>query len=505
MFGYDPINLEKYNIKEWLDMEEDNIIIVIPRNRIRLTSSRTSKIKNKTRIKNEYEKNNKIFLLKRSYLEIPTINDIFVKCQYGNDTFLPDITYKSKDEYINIGYLINKKILLPAKKFKNIFLKDRIIKIDIKDSLTNDKFINKEYLALQNIGLFKKKYDKIKETDKKEMERIKQERLNEKKIEKKNLPYKIDVYFESVLHKALHNYSYQWDQAINLYLRQGESYISSDSFKVYYKRFGKTIQEAREAIINKINDLDRAFLEASKRNENDKSIYFRGMKSPFPNLVNIGDKLVISNFISVSKDFRVALRFSSLNTGSSCCLYKILIDKGVPLIDMINTTQYKNEKEILLPRNLTFTVEKKENIVFGLKKQIPILVLRVSLNNQTNYKLIDRCNNFYYGSLIKEKDKLINNYINSKTLPAAKDNKGKDIKIEEKDIQEIIPDVPFINKDKKRCPNGTRKNKITGLCENKNSVKSPKKETSNKTKKNKLPRCPNGSRRNKISGICKTI
>ena len=505
MFGYDPINLEKYNIKTWLDMEEDNILVIVPKDIIRLTSSKISKTKKNNYEKTSFEKNNKIFLLKRSYLETPTLNDIFVKCEYANNVFMPDKSYKTSEEFINIGYLINKRLLIPAKKFKNIFIKNRVIKIDIKEKKENDKFINKEFLALQHIGLFKKKNQKIDTKDKDEIKRINDEKKREKLIEKKNLPYKMDVYFESILHKALKDYSYQWDQAINRYLREGESYINSSVFKQYYKRFGKTIEESKQAIINKITDLDRAFLEAAKINENDKTIYFRGMKSPFVNLINVGDKATIANFISVSKDFRVALSFSALASGSTCCLYKIMLDKGVPYIDMISTTQYKNEKEVLLPRNLTFTVANIEGIKFGLKKIIPLLVLKVSLNNHVDFNLKDRCNEFYYGNLIKEKDTVINKYLKSKDNPIAKDEKGKPIEIVENDIQEKIEEVPFNSKNKKRCPNGTRKNKITGLCEDKHSGKSQKKEKNQKTKKHKLPRCPNGSRRNKISGICEKI
>lgn len=41
----------------------------------------------------------------------------------------------------------------------------------------------------------------------------------------------------------------------------------------------------------------------------------------------------------------------------------------------------------------------------------------------------------------------------------------------------------------KRCPNGTRRNKKTGECENKNKNK-------------KIKRCPNGTHRNKKTGEC---
>ena len=46
------------------------------------------------------------------------------------------------------------------------------------------------------------------------------------------------------------------------------------------------------------------------------------------------------------------------------------------------------------PENLTFTVSNIESIKFGLKKIIPLLVLKVSLNNHVDFNLKDRCNEF---------------------------------------------------------------------------------------------------------------
>ena len=235
-------------------------------------------------------------------------------------------------------------------------LKSRILKLNILSK--NDKFINKEYLALSNIGLFKQKALKIDKTlTAKQKEEIKQLEKQNKQIEKKNLPHKKEVYFQELLAKALTDYSYQWDAPINSYLRLGEDYFSSDIFKRYYKRYGTTLDLAKTAIKNKIQDIDRVFLEMAPRNEKTTVFYYRGMTRPF-DVTNIGDSLVVPNFISISLDFSIALRFSGVPRGQRCCLYKIFVEKGVPTIDMVTTTKYKNEKETLLPRNLKYTLTK---------------------------------------------------------------------------------------------------------------------------------------------------
>jgi hypothetical protein len=53
---------------------------------------------------------------------------------------------------------------------------------------------------------------------------------------------------------------------------------------------------------------------------------------------------------------------------------------------------------------------------------------------------------------------------------------------------------------KKKCPNGSRRNKLTGLCEPHNKGS---KISNTKTKKiDKLPNCPKGTRRNKKTKLC---
>ena len=48
-----------------------------------------------------------------------------------------------------------------------------------------------------------------------------------------------------------------------------------------------SIFEASANVKQKILDIDRAFLEAAPRNENNSNVYFRGMQRPFEKLANI--------------------------------------------------------------------------------------------------------------------------------------------------------------------------------------------------------------------------
>tara|TARA_Y100000389_G_scaffold109530_2_gene106600 strand:+ start:1114 stop:2658 length:1545 start_codon:yes stop_codon:yes gene_type:complete len=507
IYGKNPITLEKINIHNWLSESSDNILLIFDKkSNLSFSKSQSSKI-----INNEI-----IFCIKRSFLQTPNLNNIYIKCIIENGILLNDITYKSKENFFNLGYYLNKNLLIDLKSLEKSYInKNNIFKINFANNNYYD-FINKEALALSIIGLAKKPSFKTpKNITQDEKDRLKtlhkQTSLKDMKIDKQNIPYKKDVYFESILSKALLDYSFQWDAPVNLYLRQGESYFETSIFKQYYRRYGTTLEEAVNNIKQKTEDLDRAFIEAATINQNSDAIYFRGMQMPFKNLVNIGDTEIIPNFISISTVFHIALRFSGIQRGLKCCVYKLKIAKGIPLIDMINTTKYKCEKEILLPRNLIFKLVKLEYIKFGIYN-IPIACLNVDLRYNDQFRIVNNCKKFIVGQIEPYNPAYILQSNITKIIhekfPIAKDENNKPIDIETNikygNIQDEAQNhsVPLVGK---KCPKGYRINKTTGMCEfydpTIKKTKKVKKEKIEKPEKIKK-RCPNGTRKNKITGNC---
>ena len=490
MAGFDPIFLEKRNIDDWLNESPDNIVIFFD---AKLSFSKTLTLNSNN--SNNY--NYKIFCLKKQYLEIPNANDLYKECILKNNNLLVNDTFKSKNNYFDLGYYINKKLLINVNNIKKVFTKNkknRIFKLDLTDK---SPFVSKESLLLSNIELYKPKKLAInKDINIEEQNKIKKLNAKIDAIDKKNLPYKKNVYFEYLLSKALLDYSFQWDAPVNSYLRLGENYFSSQIFKNYHRRYGSSLESAANAVKNKVNELDRVFLEAAPINDDSKTIYYRGMKTKFENLDKIGDKTIIKNFISVSKSFDVAIRFSGVkaifNT-NRCCMYIIKINEGIPFVDMINTTKYKHEKEVLLPRNLEYEVVdiKTYYILPGAKKNpYNVYVLQASAAHGSQFKIKNNCALYNIGKL-----EVYNYKFNNKKVEAKK--------VETKKVETKKVDT---NKYSKRCPNGMRRNKLTNNCESiKNTSKtkkSPKAKKSPKTNKEKLPRCPNGTRRNKETKIC---
>jgi hypothetical protein len=429
-----------------------------------------------------------IFALNKNYIQNVNVRDIFLKCILINEQFLPYTTFKSKSEFYNLGFYFNRNILINLDEVKPSKLKGQLFNL----TLSNNKVtcINKEYLLLSNIGIAKPIKTKLIDLDKlsvEEKEQVKKEQDN-KMIEIKNLPFNKDVYFDKLLAVALKDYTYNWDIAINTFLRTNLSYFDSVLFKKYSYRFGDTIEEAKQAVIDKIYDLDRVFLEAAPRNENSNQVFWRGLKNKIIGLDKIGDKIAVNSFTSVSRDISIAKQFTDKKSVPKCCLYKVLIDEGVPYIDMVNTTKYVKEREILLPRGLVFELIDTIEI-----KKDKIIVIRISMS-QTNVKefqIKTGCREFVLAKMEPIKKTSLFFEIYNKNVKT----KSNSVKVN-KEIDNNYKDTSV----KKKCPNGSRRNKLTGLCEPHNKGS---KISNTKTKKiDKLPNCPKGTRRNKKTKLC---
>ena len=475
--GIDPITMDEINIIEWVTTSPDNIVLFLQFHDL---------------------KNAKIFCVKKSYFIMPQLSNLFKLCKIDNNALLIHETYNDKRDYYKIGYYLGYNILIKysalSVTINNIHKGSGSPFIGLNVSLDKSLFINKELLKLENLELAS---------------------LQNKSF-KKNIPLKEDIYFRDLYKKALHNYSFQWDQAMNLFLRQGVKYFESSAFKTRFKRYGNTIDEAITNIKKKISHIDQVFLRFAPRHEVSSAKYYRGMKSPYMVSTNrpfnqIGDSILIRNFISITKSLAVAENFTG---GMDSVIYVFHLDNGVPFINMVNTTQFKSEREILLPRNLRLTITSED-------KDYNIHVTVSMVDEGKNFKLPNKCksylsiDNLEYLSLPSQFNFSFKKYREFIT----------------KSIKNDVVLAPEIDKPQKlkRCPNGTKRNKKTGNCESKTKPTSPinhsaktvynssasegpapkpnslgqHQPSSNKeTKKKKLPKCPNGTRRNKKTGQC---
>jgi hypothetical protein len=482
--GKNYITLEKIRIKEWLENIENLVFIF----------------------------NDEIFLLKRNDINLPNLRDIFMECVFVSGDLMVKETFSSPRQYFSLYYLTGKKIIIELVNIQKLILKTNIIQLD---QASESKFISRESLILSSIGL------------KLGLKEKKLYSVNPDQKIKKNIPHNFDVYFDDLISKALRDYSYQWDAAINSLLRFGEPYFLTPEFHKYFKRYGKTKEQAKNAIKDKIVQLDRAFLEAAPRNEDSETLYWRGMKFAYSDLKKVGDEETILNYVSISTNRNVAFMFSGWVHGSGCCMYKIKLDKGIPYINMISNTKFKNEKEFLLPRNLKFKVVgvEQEKISLHGKEFIRYTYeIQVSKQFPEQFTIKNACQHFSIYNI----DSIKIPQMEKKVKKISKKQMIENIsnEIEKKPMNNFsppnspphnsygphtppMPNIPYgphtppmpkksskKQSDKKRCPNGTHKNKKTGECEGHKSIKSLPKELQEKK------RCPNGTRKNKKTGVC---
>ena len=270
------------------------------------------------------------------------------------------------------------------------------------------------------------------------------------KEHKKNIEYKEEVYFDKVIAEALYDYSYRWDSPINNYLRLGDSYFKSDIYKRYYPRYidekiFETEEKMRKFILDymdlqikyrdkklsslfkegatkyreyykelenenlelsiknvkeHITNIDKCFMKYSPRVNNamSKKVFWRGMNRTYEGQNGVNSEFIVKNFQSISNDIRVANGFS----GDDCCVFRINLQVGLPYINMINTTEFKNESEILLPRNIKFKITKERNMMIeGI--EMKVYYVKVSMINNNQFKLDTGCDKYNQCELIVQK------------------------------------------------------------------------------------------------------
>ena len=432
---YDPINLENIPINEYLNNDTNNVVIILH---------------NKA-----YGVNKALFMF----------NNEMKRCIIKNKALLKQTTYDNPETFYNIGYFIGKKIIVNLNTLNDILKKHRIMELISKT--TGDTYINKELLELTTIGLLKKSGNSI-------------GKINFK------FAYE-DVYFDELISKLLEEYSWLLYKHINNSLLNPELYNNNEplkyelisvlkyDFKVRNKKIFKNI-DFKKAIDKIITKIDKVFIEAAPRYEKTyiKKVFYRGMRGKYINtngneLDNIGDTVLILNYTSVSSAYTEAEKFAG--KASNAIIYKIYLEEGLPYINMVSTAIIKQEEEYLLPRNIIFElISKKGNEYTVLAK--PFKPDQFTI--KTGCFLLD----FY---------DIVSTKLSIPSTPKA--NKLN--------VDTGKSKVNIIPVKLKRCPKGMVRNKITNECvPNKNAKPiSPKSNA-------KLGRCPNGTRRNPKTLLC---
>jgi len=465
MLVYDPINLENIPLSDYLDNDANNIVVILN--------------------KKAYGVNKGLFMF----------NNEMKRCITKKNALLKQTTYDKPETFYNLGYFMGKKVIVNLDTLNNVLKTHRIIELILKT--TGHTYINKELLELTTIGLLKQ---------------------SENSIAKVNFkPAYEDVYFDKLISDFLEEYSIRLYEHINQSLLNPELYNNKEPLhknliyvlkyylKINSKKNLKNI-DFKEAIDKVITSIDKVFIEAAPRYEKKyiHKVFYRGMWEKYKNtdgneFENIGDTALILNYTSVSLKYTVAKGFAG--RGLKSAIYIIYLEEGLPFINMVSTTRIKDEEEYLLPRNIIFElINKKGNEYTVLAKPL----------KKDQFTIKTGCFPLDLYDIVVPIDTPI---VSPTKLSTSSTPKPKPKVVSGKD--KAIP-VKL-----KRCPNGMMRDKITNECVPKDTkvVKAAKAVKTAKVAKvvkakpttppkpkaktnAKLERCPNGTRRNPKTLLC---
>jgi hypothetical protein len=287
------------------------------------------------------------FFIKRHYLKNITHDDIDYSC---NET-ITNINVNVEEKYYNLY-----KLFLNYPEFNNI-----IVSATDLDKIINDKKIKRIHLFKNEEEKTKLTYPKIKYTLKQIIiddideygnygpDSVRNKitdslifyvtngypfingyliRLNNYR-EKKKIPLDAKDITDIYRHRELEFYCYCW----------------------YKPECNNTCNfMSIEVMENTIKYIDLAFYKlAPKTTSEDELKLVRGVSSYYPFLNEIGDEIIIENYISTTK---------SEEPRYGIYMYEIIVSPGIPYIDVSKEGIYgdadfqSKEKEIVLPRNL---------------------------------------------------------------------------------------------------------------------------------------------------------
>ena len=477
MLVYDPINLENIPMSDYLDNDANNIVVILN--------------------KKAYGVNKGLFMF----------NNEMKRCITKNNALLKKTTYDKPETFYNLGYFMGKKVIVNLDTLNDVLKTHRIIELTLKT--TGHTYINKELLELTTIGLLKQSDNSIAKVNfKPAYEDVYFDKLISDFLEEYS--YKL---YEHINYQLLKPETYNNNEPLNKNLKEYNWLLYQHISKS--KKTFKNI-DFKNALDKVITSIDKVFIEAAPRYEKKyiHKVFYRGMWEKYKNtdgndFENIGDTALILNYTSVSLKYTVAKEFAG--RGLKSAIYIIYLEEGLPFINMVSTTRIKDEEEYLLPRNIIFELlNKKGNEYTVLAKPLkkdqftiktgcfPLDLYDIVVPTVTPTKLSTSSTP---KPKLKPKPK-----VDSGKDKADKDKADKDKADKGKAEDKAIP-VKL-----KRCPNGMMRDKITNECVPKDTkvakvakVVKPKTTISPKPKaktKAKLARCPNGTRRNPKTLLC---
>lgn len=278
--GFYPYLNTYIDVDDWLNQDNDNIIIVY---------------------------GSKNICLKRSYFIDISIDNLILECLYKNNALLFKKMIKN-NEYINLNrYGFDTNLIVNKDLFTKLIYSSSKQIYNIIHTSTKLNGINKSFV-LHNPNSY-----------------------NEY-VKNFGISYKYQ--------NSLAFYTSHWDNVINGYLREGDNYFNSSYFIKNIDLFGNNKEDAITNIQNHIKLIDAAFYDAPKTQSN--IILYRGTKRKIddPELETGG---IRPGYISTTDDFTIASGFTSYDDNCCIYKLELDIGIPYIFLDYISQTKGENE------------------------------------------------------------------------------------------------------------------------------------------------------------------
>lgn len=352
---YDPINIEIREISEWINENDDNIILHINQN-VRIATKR------------------KIILPINIEDNLTYRYNILYPCK-NLDDLRKNISrgiFNIQDNYISLKYAgIPGDYIINSNLLSNIL--NNTTRQFVLHPTNENKILITEIELMNSLDAYPELYSKIYDKD-------------------ENNPGLYALHGDDMA-AAVHGYTYRWDALINDYLRR--ELINKNKFT----------PDILNAVQRRIHNLDIAFANAP-RFQKETTLYRAIKQNDYqptidPKRIKTG---IFPAFISTTYSEKYAYKFlneirSNSNKQIHCCVYTYVVDAGVPYIPIAFSEGAGEQMEVLLPRDLELSIisTKKTN-----KAGFSEPVIQVSLPNNHSLSLKQNICSEYQITTIEE-------------------------------------------------------------------------------------------------------
>ena len=143
-----------------------------------------------------------------------------------------------------------------------------------------------------------------------------------------------------------------------------ENKLSKKQIKYVESGLNIFLKYGSKNILKHVHNIDQAFVSETSTVFDKKTVLFRGTEERNYKESSIVPQNITASFTSTSKSLDSVLEF--INKEDRCCLNILIVDAGVPYLDMeLNQEYWKHQREVLLPRGLNMKLIDETEYMFN--------------------------------------------------------------------------------------------------------------------------------------------